>query len=308
MTIDDAKVGWGFAAGTFGELVHGEIDGVPFLITLPIPWGTRATYAAVPGQPLTVWPAHRKKVKKAAEVLLSSWGQPLEGTLVIQSALPVGKGMASSSADIVASLRAVAAAFDRELSPHLLAAVSAAVEPTDGIMFSTVVAFDPLGGRLLERLGPPPPALIMGVLGRGRINTENHHRQWKPYHQRHQQRIQDALSLAREGVRRRDAALIGQAGRISAEVEAEREPDASLDALLAISDQEKAGAIIAHSGTVRGVVLPFSPPRAHLRRIEQRLWALQAGPVYRIPVATSPAKTLSGSCAWVVRAGSPPQN
>lgn len=295
MTIDKAQVGWGFAPGTFGELVHGEIDDVPFLITLSIPWGTRATFAPTPGQPLNVWPAYRKKAKRAAELLLTSWGIDPEGTVVLQSTLPVGKGMASSSADVVATLRAVAASFGRQLSPRELASLAAEVEPTDGIMFPGVVAFDPLRGRLLERLGQPPPMLIAGVLGRGRINTEDHHRRWRSYTPEQQHRIQEALAYARDGVRARDVDLIGRAGRISAEVEAERDPDPALDEFLSIAKEEDVGVIIAHSGTVRGVVLPASVPRAKLRHLEQRLWSLNAGAVHRLPVAAPPLKSLAGN-------------
>lgn len=227
-------------------------------------------------------------------MLLTAWDKPVEGVLVIQSTLPVGKGMASSSADIVAACRAVAAYFGRSLSPGRIAELSGKIEPTDGIMYGDVVAFDPIHGKLLERLGAPPAVVIVGVLGHGRINTEDHHRHRSEYARDQQQRIQAALVYAREGIEKRDVALLGQAGRMSAEVAREREPDPSLDELLRIAEEEDAGVIIAHSGTVRGVLVSSAVPRVKLRRLEQRLWRLDTGPVYQIAVQNPRSRALSG--------------
>ncbi len=289
-----ARLAWGFATGTFGELVQGQIGPDPFLITLPIPWGARAAYCHVPGQPLQVWPEHRVKALGAAKTLLESWGKSLEGVLIIYSTLPIGKGMASSSADIVAVCRALAAFFGREIPAGDIARVASAIEPTDGIMFPGVVAFNPLRGVLLERLGMAPPATIVGVLGFGGVNTVDRHESRQEYSVIHQQRLRQALGYVRQGVERRDVRLLGLAGRISAEVDYERGADASVADLICLGESEGAGVIIAHSGTVRGLLLPGSTPAGTVRRLRQKLWALDAGPVYRIPVLTAPLYTLSG--------------
>lgn len=293
----NGSVGWGFAPGTFGELLYGALDDVPFLVTLPIPWGTRATFSGG-GDQLTVWPAHRRKARMAAELLLDHWGQPPGGVLVVQSTLPIGKGMASSSADMVASLRAVAAYCNKRVTPAVMAELCARIEPTDGIMFPGVVALDPIRGHLLERLGPSPGVVIVGVLGHGRINTEDHHRRRLPYERHHQDRLRQALMLARQGLDERRVDLLGDAGRISAEVEWERGQDPSIESLMQIADSEKTGLLIAHSGTVRGLLVDGRTPRAVLRRLEQKLWALNAGPVYRIPVEDPRSDSLTGRDVW----------
>jgi uncharacterized protein involved in propanediol utilization len=293
-------IGWGFSAGTFGELVFGALQNTSFLITLPIPWGTRATFAHDPGASLNVWPSYRHKARRAVEELLRQWDKPIGGQLVIQSSLPVGKGLASSSADIVASCRACAAFFGRKITSAEIARISAAIEPTDGIMFPGVVAFDPIRGVLLERLGEAPPAMIVGVLGHGRINTEDHHRRLEPYTPEQQARLSEALQLARAGVRTKNVRLLGRAGRISATVEWERRGDDSIGALLAAAERENAGVVIGHSGTVRGLLVGMPQSRAVWRRLEQGLLPLGAGPAYRIPVAGLPAHSLSGRTLWSV--------
>ncbi len=295
--MNGPRPGWGFAAGTFGELVQGQIDDIPFLITLPIAWGTRATFVATDGDVLEVWPSHRKKALQAAELALDAWHKPHGGVLVVQSTLPVGKGMASSSADIVASIRAVGAFYGQRLSPGQIAQWAAQVEPTDGIMYPNVVAFNPLTGQLLERFGPMPPALILGVLGHGRINTEDHHRHRMPYRADHQQRLKEALKIARLGIEQRDVGLLGKAGRISAEVAYEREPDAALLAFLELAARDDLGVIIGHSGTVRGLLLPSPSPYGVLRKLEQRLWGLNAGPVHRLALGHKFIGPMSGQGA-----------
>lgn len=289
--------GWGFASGTFGELVQGEIDNTPFLITLPIPWGTRAVFHGTPEGALELYPAHKRKARRAAELVLEEWGYPQSGVLVVQSALPVGKGMASSSADVVAVIRAVAAYWGKSLEPGDAARLAAQIEPSDGIMYPGVVALNPRTGQLLERMGPVPSALVVGVLGHGRINTEDHHRLRERYEARHQDRLKEALKWVRRGVKRRDVAALGQAGRISAEVQLERHPDEALARFLEIADQEGLGVMIGHSGTVKGALLPLPTPSAKIRRVEQRLWALDSGPVYRIQVGPVPTR-LSGKGDW----------
>lgn len=267
--------------------MQGELEGRPFLITWPIRWGTRAVYAASDADEVTVIPAHRKKAKLAAEALLRHWGLPTGGVLVIYSLLPVGKGMASSSADIVAALRAVAHAYHRPLTPLLAARLAASIEPTDGIMYPGVVAINPITGQLLEKLGPVPKALVIGIIGHGRVNTEEQHLRRKPYHPDHQERLAKALGRARQGLRQRDWREIGEASRISAEVEAERRPDDRiLKRVLGIAADEGWTPIIAHTGTVRGFLFSEAAESIALKRAESKLRALDEGPVYRFVTAS----------------------
>lgn len=305
--MNGVKPGWGLAQGTFGELVQGHIENIPFLITLPIGWSTRAMFVGGLDGPLTVWPPSRRKALRAVELALDSWGKPRSGMLAIQSALPIGKGMASSSADIVASIRSAAAFYERRISPPEIAAWAASVDPTDGIMYPHVVAFNPLAGQLIERIGTAPPALIIGALGQGRINTEDHHRHQEPYSRDHEKRLQEALALVRLGIATRDVVRLGMAGRISAEVALERDPDKALGDFLDLAQREQVGVLIGHSGTVRGMLLTVPVPAERIRQLEQRLWALNAGPVYRILVGTPAAGPWSGRGAWPLSRSQAPQ-
>lgn len=281
--------GWGFAPGTFGEVVQGELQGTPFLITLPIRWGTRAKFVPGDRQGVVVYPPYRKKAQMAGEMACRALGKP-GGTLSISSLIPIGKGLASSSADIVASMRAVAAAYRRPLPLGHMAKMAAEIEPSDGVMFPGIVAFNPRHGVLLERLGPTPPAILVGLMGRGRINTEEQYRLREPYTPAQQILLSEALRLSRRGVEERDVSALGRAGQISATVQLERDPcDVLLAQLLAVSRREGWGLIIAHTGTVRGFLFePGASQADSVRRAETILESLNQGSVYRFLTISRP--------------------
>lgn len=275
--------GWGFASGTFGELVQGELNGTPFLVTLPIRWGTRAIFIPRPGPGVEVYPPHRKKAQVAAQQVLKYLGKTHGGLLSVSSVIPIGKGMASSSADVVASMRAVSAALGKSISASRMARIAAHIEPSDGVMYDGVVAFNPRQGVILERWGPMPTGLIVGHVGQGRVNTEAHHRERIPYTKEHQKKLSLALNRAREGVIQRDFNLIGEAGRFSAEVQWERgSEDGILEAVLHQSRERRWGVVVAHSGTVRGFI--FSPQavrKGQALEAERYLQGLDGGSVFR---------------------------
>lgn len=234
---------------------------------------------------------------------LAAWGVPPGGELVIQSALPVGKGMASSTADMVAAVRAAAAYYGVTVRARDLARWASTVEPSDGIMYPFVAAFNPVAGRLLERLGPVPRALVVGAIGSGRVNTAHHLRTRRPYSPAHQARLKDALSCVRRGLFHRDVAALGEAGLISAEVQYERTGDAALGRLIEAAHELGVGVMVGHTGTVRGWLVPRHVPPSLLHRLEQRLRMLDLGPCYRLEIGGVPQDSLSGRGAADVPLG-----
>lgn len=276
------EVGWGFAPGTFGELVQGELDDTSFLVTLPIRLGTRARFVPGTGSEVQAYPPYRKKAQVAAEAACRALNRP-GGMLSISSVIPIGKGLASSSADIVASMRAVAAAYKMRLPATQMGRIAASVEPSDGVMYDSMVIFNPRKGVLLERLGRTPSAILVGIVGPGRINTEIQHIKRQPYSHMHQERLRTALEFARDGVEQHRLELVGRAGKISAEIHAERHPDDGLlRELLGVSERESWGMVIGHTGTVRGFI--FSPKdlrRGVVDEAEHYLRGLRQGMVFR---------------------------
>ncbi|SMC04309.1 threonine kinase [Sulfobacillus thermosulfidooxidans DSM 9293] len=276
------QAGWGFSSGTFGELVQGVIDETPFLVTIPIRWGTRAKFIPGENQDVVVYPRHRKKAQIAATLACRALKKP-GGTLSISSVIPIGKGMASSSADIVASIRAVAAAYGRTLLPSMIARIAAQIEPSDGVMYPQMVAFEPVKGILLEKWPRAPHAVIVGLIGHGRVNTALHHQSRKPYSPAQQTRLAQALRMAREAAYAHDVGGLGKAGLISAEVQWERNPhDQILAQVIEQAHQHGWGVVTAHSGTARGYLFaPHDFRSGAIAQAERFLRSLHNGPVFR---------------------------
>ncbi|XKK38574.1 hypothetical protein HFP72_29410 [Nocardiopsis sp. ARC36] len=160
-----ATSGIGTAFGTFGELLQGalpERDG-DFLVTLPIARWSVVRFDVLPGmRGLEVRPAHKVKSLSAAGALLRALGLPAAGRITVESGMPEGKGLASSSADLVATLRAVANAVGEGLPEELVGTVLRGIEPTDGVMYPAVVAYHHRRARLREVLGSLPEATVVG--------------------------------------------------------------------------------------------------------------------------------------------------
>lgn len=138
--------------GTCGELAQGFYRSEPLLVTCPIEKFSTCTvsdeFAGVDGLG-TKSLAMLDKVLKLFGVTDFKFGVRLS------SELPRGKGMASSSADIAAVAQAVALSLGKNFSPAELGKLCAAIEPTDGIFYSGVVAMNPLTGRLVKKIRLP---------------------------------------------------------------------------------------------------------------------------------------------------------
>src|SRR5688500_16540127 len=100
--INRARTGLGVSFGTFGELLQGADGGSDFLVTLPIARWSTAQVMLVPGlSELRAVPAGKQKSLRVAKAVLARYGVRCGGTLAVTSELPEGKGMSSSSADLV---------------------------------------------------------------------------------------------------------------------------------------------------------------------------------------------------------------
>ena len=152
------------APGTCGELAQGMLDGVVCMVTCPIDLRSTATVQLSPGDGVVQAPSDSPKAKLAVQATLTVLGEAkTDARLHLDSPLPRGKGMASSTADVSAAIAATASAAGRELAPEQIAEIALAIEPSDGVMFPGIVLFDHRKGRVSRVLGPPPPMYRRGT-------------------------------------------------------------------------------------------------------------------------------------------------
>jgi len=251
--------------GTLGELVQGQVDGRDFLVTLPADvWSTAVASPSMEGG-IDISPAGKRKSAEAARLLIrylerSRGITPPPGIAIsVDSAIPPGKGMASSSADIVATCRSIASLLSIPLTPEEISAIAARIEPSDGVMYGETVVYDFMRGELLERLGAFVPASALVIDPGGTVDTVSCRR--VPYSGRECQAIATALRLVRDGFRNQDLGALGRAATMSAIVNQRRHHKRALPVLLRVCREVGGvGVAVAHSGTILTLLLPPDEP------------------------------------------------
>ncbi|WP_318505947.1 kinase [Bacillus sp. T3] len=250
------KIGKGICYGTFGELVQGVLDKSPFLITLPIPsLKSEATFFPNFSSTEIIGSPNKAKAIAACEKLLQHFMIDIGGTLIINSNIKVGKGLASSSADIVAAMRAVADSFNLTLSEELISCIAIEVEPTDGVMYPDSVAYDFLNGKLIENLGPIPPYHLIGFDFGGVVDTIAFNKIPKDYSLNDKCMFLKAYELAKKGIKNSDLSLLCVASTISATINQKFLPKPLFAEFEQLAHSYGGGIVCAHSGTVIGILV-----------------------------------------------------
>ena len=253
------------APGSCGELAQGMLRGDYFLVSCPIDMRATASVELTPGSGDIRAPASAPKARRALALTLAHFGiADLNARLRLQSPLPRGKGMASSTADVAAAIAATAAALDAPMPPALIAQIALQVEPSDGIMLPGVALFDHKRGKLAQTLGDPPPMRVLaldfgGVVDTLAFNRVNRDRALK----RLQPAFAEALALIKQGIRAGSAADIGAGATLSALTNQPLLYKPRLDAALRLAAEVNAvGVNAAHSGAALGILLPDDPELA----------------------------------------------
>ena len=245
--------------GSCGEFIQGSLGGTPFLLTCPV---NRYSHALADVQhpfrhnhfPL------QAKARKARELTLALLGMEEENTpIYVRSDIPQGKGMASSSADIGAVAMATALLKGRELTLTELEKISLAIEPSDATFYPGVVLFDYLKGNLSKQMGVCPPMKIVIFDEGGSVDTValNNRVELPDLIREKEGLIEEALHLFELGINSKDVDLIGRASKISSFANKRILPKTDLYGVHEIGQYYgSSGTIIAHSGTIMGLIFP----------------------------------------------------
>ena len=247
------------APGTCGELAQGMLDGILCMVTCPIDLYSRATVEVFEESGEVEGPVDSPKALTAARATLDHLGRTgLAGRLELDSPLPRGRGMASSTADVSAAIMATARALGVNLSPERVAEIALDVEPSDGVMIPHIAVFDHLKGRIARTLGEPPPMRVVVLDFGGSVDTEEFNQvDRNAVLNRLASRMAEAVSLIEEGIVRGDPLRIGRGATVSAIANQEMLFNPHLEAVLELT--LKVGAVgvnVAHSGTVIGMLFP----------------------------------------------------
>jgi uncharacterized protein involved in propanediol utilization len=260
----DVGTGVGRSFGTFGELLQGMLPhtGQHFMVTSPLAAWSTATFQYDPeSSAIEIQPPHKLKSARLAVLALRAAGRQGGGRLWLSSEIPEGKGMASSSADLVATARAVADALGTRLTVVDIESLLRQIEPSDGVMYDEIVDFGHRDVRLREGLGALPPMTIIAHDEGGQVDTISHNQAATAYSEDEQQEYAHLLDTARDAIRHSDLSAISAVATRSAELNSRRLPRRTLADLMRIcQDIDGLGVACAHSGTMLGILLPHDDP------------------------------------------------
>ena len=252
------RAGEGVANGTLGELVQGQtVAGEDFLVTFPVAFWSRAR-AVINDAGIVIGPSQKSKARRMASLVLQRLGLPNAGAVLeIECGVPEGKGCASSTADVVATARAICDATGLSLEPGEVGELAVEIEPSDGVMWDGVVAFNHRAGRLLRHLGKLPPLRLVAFDLGGHVDTVQFNRRPKDYSPAERRHCQEALDQIAAAIDRGDVQLLGEACTLSARIHQRILPKPELPELIRIVQTTGGcGVNIAHSGTVVGLIYP----------------------------------------------------
>jgi len=250
--------------GTCGELVQGWHPNwnKPVLISCPIDRSSRVCVSVhdtpglfIPGAESGAF----AKLRWAARLALEYLGQPNKGvTIRVDSQLLSGRGMASSTADVVGGMAALATALNKTLSPAKLAGLACQIEPSDSTMFAGLTMLAYRDNGQFEALGPAPalpllmldPGLIVDTL---KFNTGLNISALKKLGAT----TQTAIELLRHGITRNDCPAVGAAATLSATRYQSISENPLLPQAQRWADETGAiGLVRAHSGSLIGLLYP----------------------------------------------------
>lgn len=195
------------------------------------------------------------KACRALTYFLEQTGADLGGwRIALRGNVPPGKGLSSSSTDVLSVLSAVNAHLHLGLSCEELYAVAARVEPTDPCLSNEFCLFYQQSGVMGERFVLPPLSLLYFDADPGRqIDTQRVRREWTPGVGRYFDWLLGKFL---------SAAVAGEYAALFDSITASAEYNQTVVALprweeyLGLASESGVGLMVAHSGTIAGLVTP----------------------------------------------------
>lgn len=253
-----------------GELIQGWIAGGEKLVSCPIDWFS--TVEVCEGRrPGYERPLMRRMLEKVVASL--GYSQEVADALRIdlQSTIPVGKGLASSTADIAATAVATARHLGGSLTESVLASLCVQLEPSDSTLFRSPTLFDHHRASVQIACRPLPPVSLLLLEGRDTVLTADYHRINRQQTLRdHSQVLDSAWQLLQTGCEMQEARRVGEAATLSAVASQQILAKPLFAQLLKLVEkQDLYGLNVAHSGSVVGLL--FEPHRHDAEAIAHSL-------------------------------------
>ncbi|SHJ84333.1 GHMP family kinase ATP-binding protein [Paramaledivibacter caminithermalis] len=240
-----------------GELIQGLIGDGEKLISLPIDIYSEVTVSQDKRSEIKT---NKRKAILALRRTFEYFQIPEEYTknisLEIKSNIPIAKGMASSTADIAATIMAVTKLLGKKLTPKELGKLCCEIEPTDSVIFQKLTLFDHINGRIVRDYDWNLSMKVLILEPNWIINTEEFRKNdYSNIRQKNQKELEKAYKIFTLACENKDKRLLGKASTISSMANERILQKPKLYEIIDIATKLNAyGVNIAHSGTVTGIL------------------------------------------------------
>lgn len=246
------------APGTCGELVQGTIDDINFHITCPIDCYTKVSVELTNKKNFTINSFDKQKILKTVKKTMLYINNEIRGaSITVDSDLHIAKGMASSTADMAAACFATASALGYDLSLTEMKNILLSIEPSDGLFFPGIVAFDHVRGNFFKKIGSNINLSIIVFDYGGVIDTIEFNKQncLLEKNREKEAEVRKAYELVMKGFESNNPYLVAKGSSISAFA---NQNILEKPKLFEVYDEAlRLGALginIAHSGTLLGIL------------------------------------------------------
>ena len=249
---------YGVCPASCGEFVQGILDNEEYLSSYAINLFSVATLE----ESKDIINKGPSKSRRAMELVFEKFNIPIEDTknisLNIKSQIPIGKGMASSTADIGATIKATLSMLNKTLTGEEISKLAVKIEATDSLLLNQHSIFNPLTADVKKYLGGINDTKVVILEPDDILNTKliRTMPDYKSYKMQNKEIIKTSFDLLDEGLLKNDLDLIGRACTYSGLANENIHKKPFLKEIIEISDKFGCyGVNIAHSGTVIGVLM-----------------------------------------------------
>ena len=249
---------YGVCPASCGEFVQGILDNEEYLSSYAINLFSVATLE----ESKDIINKGPSKSRRAMELVFEKFNIPIEDTknisLNIKSQIPIGKGMASSTADIGATIKATLSMLNKTLTGEEISKLAVKIEATDSLLLNQHSIFNPLTADVKKYLGGINDTKVVILEPDDILNTKliRTMPDYKSYKMQNKEIIKTSFDLLDEGLLKNDLNLIGRACTYSGLANENIHKKPFLKEIIEISDKFGCyGVNIAHSGTVIGVLM-----------------------------------------------------
>lgn len=246
------------ANASFGELIQGCLpSGDEFLVTLPIRKYSRALFVKNHlKEELLIFPSYKTKIRKLVRLIELKFCIHVKGSITLICGVPEGKGLSSSTADLVSCARLISDAYCLDLSAGKIDQFLRKIEPSDGVAHDGIVAYSNKACRLIKKISSPPRLTILSFDEGGIVDTLQLSKKHKTFSQAQKLKYQELLKLMTVALIKNDLDTVGSLATKSTIMWQERHPKPSFFKVMnAARLIDGLGVVNTHSGTCLGILL-----------------------------------------------------